>query len=110
MGREVLEEMREKHCIASCIRLALPWTSSDTLVPSLYLQERRKKEQINLHFIIQRTLAADLGINIEYLATSTSSVTEKLKLDLMSEYVKVDLYYQTLNVKTVEEEPVYSVT
>ena len=51
-----------------------------------------------------------MGINIEYLATSTSSVTEKLKLDLMSEYVKVDLYYQTLNVKTVEEEPVYSVT
>ena len=30
-------------------------------------------------------------------------------MNIIREYLKADLYYQTLNVKTVEEEAVYTV-
>ena len=46
---------------------------------------------------------------IEYLKLSYSEMTEAAKQYLVREYVKVDVYYQTLNVKTVEEEAVYTV-
>ena len=59
--------------------------------------------------MFQRTLAANLGIEIEYLRMSNSIATEGIKMALTREYVKADLFYQTLNVKTVEEEPVYTV-
>ena len=57
----------------------------------------------------QRTLASQLGIGMEYLRLSSSLTTEAYKMGIIREYVKADLYYQTLNVKTVEEEPVYTV-
>ena len=63
----------------------------------------------DLHF--QRTLAFNLGLEIEYLRMSNSEdgMTEGIRMDIVRQYVKADLYYQTLNVKTVEEEPVYTV-
>ena len=57
----------------------------------------------------QRTLGANLGYPIEYLRMSHSEATEVTRQGLVREYVKADLSYQTLNVKTVEEEPVYTV-
>ena len=48
-------------------------------------------------------------IEIDYLRISQSLVTESIKMAITREYVKADLYFQTLNVKTVEEEPVYTV-
>ena len=57
----------------------------------------------------QRTLAAKVDTPIEYLRMSNSLITEEIKTILVREYAKADLYYQTLNVKTVEEEPVFTV-
>ena len=50
-----------------------------------------------------------MGIEIEYLRMSNSPITEAYRFGIIREYVKADLYYQTLNVKTVEEEPLYTV-
>ena len=41
--------------------------------------------------------------------TSSSAATEAYRSDIIREYVKADLYYQTLDVNTVEEEAVYTV-
>ena len=60
-------------------------------------------------FFSQRTLASQLGVGIEYLRLSSSPVTDAYQLGITREYVKADLFYQTLNIKTVEEEPVYTV-
>ena len=51
-----------------------------------------------------------MGVGIEYLRLSNSIMTEGYKEGIIREYVKADLFYQTLNIKTVEEEPVYTVT
>ena len=40
---------------------------------------------------------------------SQSEETEKYRIGLVKQYAKANLYYQTLNVKTVEEEAVYNV-
>ena len=66
-------------------------------------------ETSNGYIFFQRTLASQLGVGIEYLRLSSSLTTEAYKMGIIREYVKADLYYQTLNVKTVEEEPVYTV-
>ena len=51
-----------------------------------------------------------MGIfEIDYLSMSNSLTTEAIKMAITREYVKADLYFQTLNVKTVEEMPVYTV-
>ena len=50
-----------------------------------------------------------MGLPVEYLRMSSSPDTEAYRLAIVREYVKADLYYQTLNVKTVEEEPLYTV-
>ena len=40
---------------------------------------------------------------------SQSEETEKYRNGLVKQYAKANLYYQTLNIKTVEEEAVYNV-
>ena len=58
---------------------------------------------------MQRTFAASLGVPIEYLKLSYSDLTEVARQYIVREYVKADVYYQSLNVKIVEEEAVYTV-
>ena len=40
---------------------------------------------------------------------SQSDLVEAYRIGIVQQYAKADLYYQTLNVKTVEEEAVYNV-
>ena len=71
--------------------------------------DKKKWRQALIINFFQRTLASQLGVGIEYLRLSNSIMTEGYKEGIIREYVKADLFYQTLNVKTVEEEPVYTV-
>ena len=40
---------------------------------------------------------------------SHSEEAEAFRIGIVNQYAKADLYYQTLNIKTVEEEAVYNV-
>ena len=50
-----------------------------------------------------------MDVPIDYLKLSHSGMTDEVRQYLVREYVKVNVFYQTLNVKTVEEEAVYTV-
>ena len=68
-----------------------------------------KRVNTLVSFLPKRTLAANLGFPVEYLGISHSEETERYRIGILQQHAKADLYYQTLNVKTVEEEAVYNV-
>ncbi len=56
---------------------------------------------------LQRDFAYDMGVSAEKL--NNPKIREALKEDIQKDFAKATVYYQTLNVQTISQEPKYSV-
>ena len=54
-------------------------------------------------------MAADMGYVIEY-QPGRELENEKIKIKIKGNYARVEVFYQTLNVKSITQNPVYPVS
>ena len=60
-------------------------------------------------FPFQKELAVELGYDKNLVSSSSLQLQKNIREDIQQNYARVDVYYQTLNVKQIQQSPQFKV-